>query len=151
MLFRSYDDLAKADYLSFGEAADQLKNKQVDAAFVTAGLPTAAVTEVGQTSDIVIVPIADDKIAELSAEFPFYTLVTIPANTYKNQTEDVNTAAVMAMLVVPAELDDDLMYNLTKQLFEQRQVIIDTHARGNDIQLETAIIGMPVELHPVRS
>jgi uncharacterized protein len=144
----TYDDLAKADYLSFGEAADQLKNKQVDAAFVTAGLPTAAVTEVGQTSDIVIVPIDGEKIAELSAEFPFYTKVTIPANTYKNQEEDRDTAAVMAMLVVPEELDEDLMYNLTKQLFEQRQTIIDTHDRGNDIKLETAIEGMPIELHP---
>ncbi len=79
----TYDDLGKADYLSFGEAADQLKNKQVDAAFVTAGLPTAAVTEVGQTADIVVVPIDQGKIAELSAEYPFYTEVVIPAGTYK--------------------------------------------------------------------
>ena len=54
----------------------------------------------------------------------------------------------MAMLVVPEDLDEDLVYNLTKSIFEQRQVIVDTHARGNDIQLETALDGMPIELHP---
>ena len=54
----------------------------------------------------------------------------------------------MAMLVVPENLDKDLAYNLTKQLFEQRQIIIDTHSRGNDIKLETALKGMPIELHP---
>ncbi len=144
----TYDDLGKADYLSFGEAADQLKNKQVDAAFVTAGLPTAAVTEVGQTADIVVVPIDQGKIAELSAEYPFYTEVVIPAGTYKNQDSDVTTTAVMAMLVVPEELDEDLMYELTKALFEHRDTIIETHDRGNDLKLETAILGMPIELHP---
>lgn len=144
----TYDDLGKADYLSFGEAADQLKNKQVDAAFVTAGLPTAAVTEVGQTSDIVVVPIQKSKIDELSAEYPFYTEVIVPAGTYKNQDTDVLTTAVMAMLVVPEELDEDLMYNLTKALFEHRDTIIETHDRGNDLTLESAVVGMPIELHP---
>lgn len=143
-----YDDLAKADYLSFGEAADQLKSKQVDAAFVTAGLPTSAVTEVAQTADVVIVPMEQAKIVELNAEFPFYTEVIIPANTYRAQTTDIVATAVMAMLVVPEDLDEDLAYKMTKELFDQRQVIIDTHDRGNDIKLESAIIGMPIELHP---
>lgn len=144
----TYDDLGKADFLSFNEAADQLKNKQIDAAFLTAGLPTSAVTEVAQTSDIVVVPIESAKISEMIEEYPFYTEVVIPAGTYKGQEDDVTTAAVMAMLVVPENLDEDLAYELTKSLFEQRQVIIDTHTRGNDIQLETALQGMPIEVHP---
>lgn len=143
----TYDDLGKADFLSFNEAADQLKNKQIDAAFLTAGLPTSAVTEVAQTSDIVIVPIAKDKIAQLAKDYPFYTEVVIPAGTYSGQDSDVITTAVMAMLVVPENLEENLVYNLTKSLFEQRQVIIDTHTRGNDIQLETALKGMPIEVH----
>lgn len=143
----SYDDLGKADFLSFNEAADQLKNKQIDAAFLTAGLPTSAVTEVAQTSDIVVVPIESAKVKEMIEEYPFYTEVVIPKGTYRGQEEDVNTAAVMAMLVVPEDLDENLAYNLTKSLFEQRQVIIDTHDRGNDIKLEDALKGMPIEVH----
>ncbi len=142
-----YADLGKADYLSFNEAADQLKDKQVDAAFVTAALPTAAVTEVTQTADIVIVPVESEKIASLAAKYPFYTEVLIEGGNYKGNDDDVVAAAVMAMLVVPEDLDEDLVYNLTKSIFEQRQVIVDTHARGNDIQLETALDGMPIELH----
>ncbi|MDR7869780.1 MAG: TAXI family TRAP transporter solute-binding subunit [Tissierellaceae bacterium] len=144
----TYDDLSKADYLSFGEAADQLKDGHIDAAFVTAGLPTSALVEVSTSNDIVVVPIEKAKIAELAAEYPFYTEVTIPGGTYRNNDSDVLATAVMAMLVVPEDLDDDLMYEMTKSLFEQRQVIIDTHDRGNDIKLETAIVGMPIELHP---
>jgi TRAP transporter TAXI family solute receptor len=144
----TYDDLGKADYLSFNEAADQLKNKQIDAAFLTAGIPTSAVTEVGQTSKIAVVPIASDKISKLSEAYPFYTEVVIPADTYSGQSQDITTAAVMAMLVVSDKLEDDLVYNLTKEMFEKRQVIIDTHSRGNDLKLETALKGMPIELHP---
>jgi len=144
----TYNDLGKADFLSFNEAADQLKNKQIDAAFLTAGLPTSAVTEVAQTSNIVVIPIAPEKIAQLAADYPFYTQVVIPAGTYNGQKTDMTTAAVMAMLVVPQDLDENLAYNLTKSLFEQRQVIIDTHTRGNDIQLETALKGMPIQVHP---
>lgn len=143
-----YTDLGKADYLSFGEAADQLKDGHIDAAFVTAGLPTAALVEISQSNDIVVVPMNKQELDSLSAEYPFYTEVTIPAGTYRNQDSDVTAAAVMAMLVVPEDLDEELMYNMTKSLFEQRQVIIDTHDRGNDIKLETAIVGMPIELHP---
>lgn len=144
----TYEDLAKADYLSFAEAADQLKDKQIDAAFVTAAVPTSAVTEVTQTADIVVVSVDSAKIASLAEKYPFYTEVTIPADSYKNQTSDVTAAAVMAMLVVPENLDEDLAYNLTKNLFEKRQVIIDTHDRGNDIKLETALNGMPIDVHP---
>ena len=143
-----YDDLGKADYLSFGEAADQLKDGHIDAAFVTAGLPTSALVEVSTSNDIVVVPMSQGKLDELSAEYPFYTGVTIPGGTYRNNDSDALAAAVMAMLVVPEEFDEDLMYEMTKQLFEQRQVIIDTHDRGNDIKLDTAIEGMPIELHP---
>ena len=142
-----YEDLAKADFLSFGEAADQLKNKQIDAAFVTAGLPTSAISEVAQTTEIVIVPVTSAKIAELSKQYSFYTEVTVPAGTYKNQDAAVTTTAVMAMLVVQEELSEDFVYQLTKAMFENRQVIIDTHSRGNDITLETALKGMPIDVH----
>ena len=144
----TYDDLGKADYLSFNEAADQLKNKQIDAAFITAGIPTSAVTEVAQTSDIVMIPIGKDKIAELIDQYPYYTEINIPKGTYNGQEHDNPTVAVMAMLVVPEDLDEELVYNMTKVLFEHRQEIADAHDRGSDIQLETALIGMPIEVHP---
>jgi len=143
-----YEDLAKADFLSFGEAADQLKNKQIDAAFVTAGLPTSAVTEVAQTTEIVIVPITVEKIAELAGKYSFYTEVKVPAGTYKGQDAETTTTAVMAMLVVKEDLSEDFVYELTKAMFENRQTIVETHSRGNDITLETALKGMPIDVHP---
>lgn len=144
----TYDDLGKTDYLSFNEAANNLKDKNVDAAFVTGAIPTSAVTEITQTSDIVVIPVDSAKIAELIAKYPFYTEVSIPGGSYRGNDADVVTPAVMAMLVVPEDLDEELAYQMTKSMFEQRQVIIDTHERGNDIKLETALEGMPIDVHP---
>lgn len=143
----TYDDI-DADYLSFDEASTQLQDGNVDAAFITAGLPTAAIVELTTNTDVVVVPIDKAKIAELNAEYPFYTEVVIEAGTYKDQDEDVVTTAVMAMLVVHKDMDEDLAYDLTKAMFENKELIDETHDRGKDLQLDTALDGMPIELHP---
>lgn len=144
----SFDDLGKIDPLSFAEAAEQLKNKQIDAAFVTAGIPTAAITEVSTVTDIVIVPIETDKIKTLQEEYPFYTEVTIPGGSYKGQDEDITTAAVMAMLAVRGDLDEDVVFNITKSIFEHTDELGSVHEKGKLIKVEDANTGMPIDLHP---
>lgn len=143
----TYDDITP-DYLSFAEAADNLRDGHIDAAFITAGFPTAAITEITQVSDVKLVPVAQDIIDALKVDYPFYTGVEIPAGTYKGQDELVNTVAVMAMLVVPADMDEDLAYNMTKALFENLDVLAAAHDRGADLQLESALDGMSLPLHP---
>lgn len=144
----TFDDLGKADHLGFGEASDQLKNNQIDAAFVTGGTPTAAITEVSTTSDIVIVPIEAEKVQGLQEEYPFYTEFTLPGGTYKGQDEDVSTAAVMAMLTVRGDLEEDVVYDITKSIFDNLDTIASAHEKGKLVSLETANEGMSIDLHP---
>lgn len=142
-----YDDIS-ADYLSFSDASTNLQDGNIDAAFVTAGLPTSAIVELTTNTDVVVIPIDPAKIAELNTKYPFYTEVKIEKGTYKDQDEDIITTAVMAMLVVNKSMDDDLAYELTKAMFENKDIIDETHDRGKDLQLETALKGMPIDLHP---
>ena len=142
-----YDDI-RADFLSFAEAADALRDGNVDAAFVTAGTPTAAVTDVSTTHNVKILSIADDVAASIMTDFPFYDQVTIPAGTYRNQDSDVNTVAVLAMMFVRAGLSDDMVYNVAKALFENLDAFSAAHARGGNLTLETATNGMPLDIHP---
>ncbi|MDO5689195.1 MAG: TAXI family TRAP transporter solute-binding subunit [Tissierellia bacterium] len=144
----SYEDLAKVDYLSFAEATDQLKNNQIDVAFVTAAVPTSAVTEVSTTADVALIPITAEKIKELSEKYPYYIQVDIQPGDYRGQEEVVSAAAVMAMLIVSEDMDEGLVYNITKAIFENTQTIAESHARGSDITLESALDGMPIEVHP---
>ena len=143
----SYNDI-RADFLSFAEAADALKDGNVDAAFVTAGTPTAAVTDVSTTHNVRILSIAGDTADRLIADFPFYDKVTIPAGTYRNQDSDVQTVAVLAMMFVRAGLSDDMVYNVTKAWFENLDSFAAAHARGGNLSLDTATNGMPLALHP---
>lgn len=143
----TYDDLAKADFLSFSEATDQIKNGQVDAAFVVAAIPTSSVTELATTHDIHLVPIAEDKANELIAKYPYYTLMDIQPGDYKGQEDPVAAVAVQAMLIVNESMEEDLVYNITKNIFEKLNVIEEAHARGKDITLDSALEGMSIELH----
>lgn len=143
----TYDDI-QADYLSFGEAADNIKDGHVQAAFVTAGTPTAAITDLSTTHNINLVPVPSNIADKLIADYPFYDKVTIPAGTYRNQNEDIQTVAVMAMLTVRAGLSEDVVYRITKALFENLDVLAAAHSRGADVSLDTAKDGISLEIHP---
>jgi TRAP transporter TAXI family solute receptor len=140
------DDLGAADPLSFKEAAEGLKNKQIDAAFITAGYPTSAVTEVSTVRDVTIVSV--DKIAELAAKYPFYTEQVIPAGTYKGQDTDITSVAVMAMLAVRGDLDEEIVYQCTKAILEGTEELGMAHAKGLMVTADTGLDGMSIDLHP---
>ena len=134
-------------YLSFGDSTDGLKDGKIDAAFIVAGAPTAAITELCTTNDAYLVPI-DGAIAEkLIADCPFYTSYSIPAGTYKGQTEDVTTVTVKATLIVSASASDDDVYNLTKAIFDNVDAIAAENGKGKELSVENATSGMSAPFH----
>ena len=138
----------KPQYQNFDESADALKNGQIDAAFIVAGAPTPAITELSMTnSKVRIVPI-DGAIAEkLMKENTFYSVYKIPANTYNNQKEEVLTVTVKATLIVNADASEDDVYKLTAAIFENKDAIANEHAKGAELSLENATDGMTVPFH----
>ncbi len=143
----TYRDIA-ARYLSFAEAAANLRDGHIDAAFVTAGIPTAAIQDIAVQRDVVVVPISGDLAQRLAQRYPFYTQVTIPAGTYRGQDEAVVTVAVKAMLVARTDLSEELVYQLTRAMFGNLARLAQAHARGADVSVETARDGMSIPLHP---
>lgn len=143
----TYDDIQE-DYLSFGEAASRLKDRQIDAAFLTAGIPTAAVMDVAATQDIKLLNFSDEDIESLNEAYPYLTGVTVPAGTYNGLDNDIQTVALKAILVAESSLSEEVVYNITKAIFENRDTLIAAHDRARDIKLEDALKGMTVELHP---
>lgn len=143
----TYQDIT-VQYLSFAEAASNLKDGNVDAAFVTAGFPTAAIQDIAAQHEVVLLPVAEDIADKLIEKYPFYTKVIIPKDTYPKQAEDVNAVAVMAMLVVTDQMDEQLAYDITKAIYSNLDRLQTAHAVGKMITKETALDGMSVELHP---
>ncbi len=143
----TYNDI-KVQYLSFAEAAENLKNENIDAAFVTAGHPTAAVIDVAAVKKITIVPVDQNIIQILQRNYPFYTKIVIPAGTYKGVDKDVETVAVKAMLAVREDLSADLVYEMLKTMYANQKRLIEAHQKGEMIIPETGKEGMSIPLHP---
>jgi len=142
----TYDDIDE-QYLSFGEGASALKDGNVDAAFLTAGFPTAAVQDISSQNKIRLLPVDPAKADELIAKYPFYTKTTIPAGTYQGFDEDVQTISVMAMLVVNDKVDEKLGYSITKAIFSNLDRIQAAHAVGKMISKENAEKGMSLDMN----
>jgi uncharacterized protein len=145
----TYDDITE-EFLPFGEAVDALRDGRIDAAFLTAGVPTAAVIDLDATHDVAIVSVDPQRAEELADRWPFYSPFTISADTYTGIAEDVPTVTVQAMLVVSADLSEETVQQMLEVLFsdETLERLCDTHVRGCDVSLDTAQEGMPIELHP---
>ncbi|HQL90142.1 MAG TPA: TAXI family TRAP transporter solute-binding subunit [Syntrophales bacterium] len=145
----TYKDFSSVDWLSFSGGAQRLQDKQADVTFTTAGWPTAAITELAISTNIVLVPIDEAKIKDLTKKFPFYARIVIPKGTYKGQEKDVATITTMAQWVVGAEVPDDVVYKLTKALWESgAKKMAEAHAQGKNVQPKTALAGMSIPLHP---
>jgi len=137
----------QAQYQSFADSADALKDGKIDAAFIVAGAPTPAITGLCTTNDAYLVPI-DGAVAEaLMAACPFYTTYTIPAGTYAGQEADVNTVTVKATLIVSASATEEDVYNLTAAIFDNAEAITAENAKGAELSIENATSGMTVPFH----
>ena len=137
----------KAQYQSFADSADALKDGKIDAAFIVAGPPTPAITELCTTNNAYLVPIDGETAQNLIASCPFYTIHTIPAGSYSGQTEDVQTVTVKATLIVSASATEEAVYNLTAAIFDNAEAIAAENAKGSELSIESATSGMTVPFH----
>ncbi len=137
----------KAQYQSFADSADALKDGKIDAAFIVAGPPTPAITELATTNDAYLVPIDGDIAAKLMADCPFYTEHTIPAGTYKGQDADVKTVTVKATMIVSASASEDDVYKVTAAIFDNIEAITAENKKGTELSIENATSGMTVPFH----
>ena len=137
----TYDDVDE-QFLSFAEGSYALKDGTVDAAFVTAGYPTASVQDIASQNKIRLLSVGDEQIKKLNEKYPFYTKTIVPAGTYQGFDEEVPTVSVMAILVANDKIDAALGEKLTKAIFDNLDKIAAAHSAGKSITKATALEGM---------
>ncbi len=142
----TYDDI-EVDYLGYAEAADGLRAGQLDAAFLTSGLPNASLLELSETLDIRMVSIDPADVEEIAQDKSYFVALEIPADTYGNE-EAVPTAAIMNALIVNSEMSEDDVYKLTQTFFDNLETLGNSHQAATDITLEKAQEGLVAPLHP---
>lgn len=143
----SFDDITVVN-ASFGDSADSLKDGKIDAAFIVAGAPTTAVTDLATTNPVHVVELDDEHISALQADYDFYTKTVIPAGTYDGQDADATTVSVRATLIVSNKVSEDAVYELTKAMFENQADLAAGHAKFETLNLDEAVAGISVPFHP---
>ena len=141
----TYKDLGKIEYLPFAESVDLMKNRQLDATLQSAGLGVASIRDLSTSVEINVVEIPAAIVDKIGAP---YIKATIPAKTYGGQEADVATAAVVNYLVTRSDLSDDLVYQMTKTIYDNVPDLVAAHKAASAIDVKTALQGMPIPMHP---
>lgn len=138
----------QAFYLSYSEAANYFKDRQIDAAYFVVGVPNAALQDISTVVPIQFMEIDDQMLEKITQKYPYYSRAEIPANSYKGQDKPVKTVTLQAILLVRNDVDEQLVYDLTKTLYESDAEVAQGHAMGKFIALETATKGIAIPFHP---
>ncbi|WP_225443067.1 TAXI family TRAP transporter solute-binding subunit [Lolliginicoccus lacisalsi] len=141
------EDLAEQFDSSFGDAATNLGDGVVDAAFGILSAPTSSIEQLATTNDVMMLNIQGAALDRLLAENPLLSPHVIPGGTYSGVDGSNNTVTAWATLYAKADLDEQLAYDLTRVMYENSREV--QHSAGDDIILNSAVDGLgPVQLHP---
>ena len=144
----SYEDFSPLNATQQA-AVDMLTDGSADATFLGGAVPTASITQAAASMDITFIPYGDDQKARLVDEYLFFRPATIPAETYRGQTEPFEGLDVGSMHVITsADAPDDLVYNVTRLLYDNRELVVEKHAAGRAINPNNVVRDTGTEFHP---
>jgi TRAP transporter TAXI family solute receptor len=112
----------------------------------SAGLGVASIRDLATSVKIVVVPIPADVVAKVGDAA--YQAGTIPAGTYEGQSQDMATAVIPNFLVTHEGVPADVVYKMTKGMYDNLDMLVAAHAAAKSIKLADALKGMPITLHP---
>ncbi len=138
------------EYLKPDQAADRMRDGAMDAFFFVGGYPAGAIAELASQHDVMLVPITGPEVDALRETSSFFAADTVPAGTYEGQDSDVPTISVGAQLVTSADQPEELIYGITKALYNDntQRLFAAGHAKGRMITLDNATQGAGIPFHP---
>ena len=144
----TYEDFTPINSTYIG-AVDLLADGSAAAAFVGGAVPTPAATQASTSQNIFFIPFDDAAKQSLFADYPFFNAITIPANTYKGQTEPFASMNVGAMHLITAEnADETTVYEFVKTVYTHRAEVVKRHGAGKAINPKNVVKDTGTPFHP---
>jgi uncharacterized protein len=137
----------RAEGLQQHEASRALVDHKIDAFFYTVGNPSAAIEEPATSVDIRMIHLNHADIKNMVAEKPYYIMTKIPANTYRGVDYDVETYAVTATVVTNANVSEQVVYDMTKTVFDNLDELKASHAAFKNLNPEEMLQGLSAPFH----
>ena len=134
--------------LGLGDGADSVGDGILDAAFGFAGLPIGGQLNLAATKEIQVLDMTQEEIDKVLAGNAAYIQTKIPAGTYTGQDNDANTFGVKCLIIVTADMDADLVYDLCKAMNEHTEEMAAGNALLKDMTDPSFLCTqMPIPLH----
>ncbi|MBM41819.1 MAG: hypothetical protein CL483_07845 [Acidobacteria bacterium] len=144
----TYDDFDPVNATQSG-AVDLLADGSAAAVFVGGAIPNPAITQASASQDIHFIPFDETAKQGLIDEYLFFRPATIPADTYRGQNEAFEGLDVGSMhLITSSNADEELVYNVTKTLYENAASVVERHGAGRAIVAANVVRDSGTEFHP---
>jgi TRAP transporter TAXI family solute receptor len=135
-------------FLSYAETASNFKDRQVDAFMYTTGAPNPSLMDIGALQKLQFIPIEGETRDKIMEAYPFFAKYTFAPNTYNGIDEPLETVAVQSILVIREDIPEDIVYAMTKALFENKEELVIAHAKGKELDINSAKDGITIPFHP---
>jgi uncharacterized protein len=144
-------DKMDREFLGYRNAATAMQNGQLDAFWVFTGYPSASILEVAMQTEIKLLDTySAGEAVGLFKNNPFFTSVTVPANTYKGQTNDIASFQDGALLVANAKVPDEVVHQILTSMYSQEglEYLVSVHNSAKSMAIETGLKGVVTPIHP---
>lgn len=139
------------EFLGYTPSAQAMMDGRISGANIPAGPPAAAITQLYAqlgADNVTVLQFTDAQLAKIQKKYPIWNRYVIPAETYPSQKEDINTIAQPNFLACRADLPDEVVYKITKTIYEDLPFLNRIHKATKAMSLERATTGLPAPLHP---
>ena len=141
-------DTTEMTPLSLTDMCNALADKTMDAALYATPYPTASISDLAMTSGMKLIPIEDEVADKIIESSPYFYKTTIPAGAYQGVDYDTPTIARRSALMARPDQDEELIYRLVKTIAEHNEELKGYHDQAGDLNLDNALDGLCVPLHP---
>lgn len=131
-----------------GDMVDMLSDGNIDAALWNGSFPLAPVIKLSAQRDLKLIPVEDDFLEALRADYPPYYRLSIPGGTYEDVAQDTPTFGLAQGLVISADVPEERVYDMTKAVFENLEALAGVHPAFGKMSADTVLNGFGSPLHP---
>lgn len=134
--------------LELSDIQNGLSDRTIDAGVHITPSPNTTIQDLAATTDIKLLEVDEEIAEEIIEENPYFETGQIPGNTYSGFDQEVNTLGSRNTLIVDANLDEDIVYEITKTIIEGYDELISIHPQAGEYNKENALEGDVIPIHP---
>ena len=137
-------------YMGYGATANAIQDGTIVGMNVPGGIPVTGITRAFAAvgDDLVLLDFPDEQLAQVNSRYALWSRYVIPADTYPNQPQDIDSIAHPNVLAVRADVPDEAVYQITRAIFENLGALHEIHKATREVVLENALVGLGAPLHP---